>query len=225
MKKYFVAMGILMLLMAESRAMDRSESINYAIKNNPTVIAMQKKASAAKARLNQATSAFFPTASLNGNIDKSYASPATVQLPQSMVVPQPSSVAHGGGTHAQSRQTAPGEQSGSATHAQGRGVVRGRPCRQQLRAQGCQGRRLGGIRRRRDRGRGQGQHNQHKCRHDSHDPVRRSRCWSNPRRPSTPAGKITAEVQIATPGRAAGEASAVLSIASTGPRSTSTARW
>ncbi|MFA6430810.1 MAG: TolC family protein [Candidatus Margulisiibacteriota bacterium] len=80
MKKYFVVVGILMLFLTEANALDQAESINYAIKNNPTVIALQKKAAAAKARLNQATSAFFPTANLSGDIDKAYSSPATAQI-------------------------------------------------------------------------------------------------------------------------------------------------
>jgi outer membrane protein TolC len=61
-------------------AMDLKESIGVAIKNNPTVIASQKQAAAAQARLNQAFSAFFPTINLNGDLDAAHSSPATAQV-------------------------------------------------------------------------------------------------------------------------------------------------
>lgn len=80
MKKIFVALVVFLFLAAEVKAMDLKESIGEAIKNNPTVIASQKKADAAKAKLNQAVSAFFPTINLSGNLDNAYASPQTVQI-------------------------------------------------------------------------------------------------------------------------------------------------
>ncbi|MCX5751087.1 MAG: TolC family protein [Candidatus Saganbacteria bacterium] len=80
MKKCFVALVILMCFVVSAEAMDLNESINSAIKNNPTVIASQKSAAAANARLNQAFSAFFPTVNLNGHLNSAYSSPATVQI-------------------------------------------------------------------------------------------------------------------------------------------------
>lgn len=80
MKKYLFVPVILILCAAEVYAMDLNESISFAIKTNPTVIASQKKASAAAAKLNQAVSAFFPSVNLNGNLNKAYSSPQTVQI-------------------------------------------------------------------------------------------------------------------------------------------------
>ncbi|HLD34459.1 MAG TPA: TolC family protein, partial [Patescibacteria group bacterium] len=60
--------------------MQLPESIDYALKNNPTVIASQKKAAAAEAKLSQAVSAFFPSVKLDGNLNRAYSQPATVQM-------------------------------------------------------------------------------------------------------------------------------------------------
>ncbi|MBI5701039.1 TolC family protein [Candidatus Saganbacteria bacterium] len=56
------------------------ESINIALKNNPAVIAMDKKNEAAKAKLAQAVGAFFPTLKIDGNISRDYSQPATAQI-------------------------------------------------------------------------------------------------------------------------------------------------
>ncbi|MCX5749921.1 MAG: TolC family protein [Candidatus Saganbacteria bacterium] len=80
MRKYLLVPFILILFMAQANAMDLDESINFAIKTNPTVIASQKKAAAAGAKLNQAISAFFPAVNVNGNLNQAYSSPQTVQI-------------------------------------------------------------------------------------------------------------------------------------------------
>lgn len=80
MKKYLVMPVIFLSLIACADAMDLNESVNFALKNNPTVIAAQKKAAAARARYNQAISAFFPTVNLSGDYDKAYSSPQTIHL-------------------------------------------------------------------------------------------------------------------------------------------------
>jgi outer membrane protein TolC len=80
MKQSLIILTGMIFLSSTVHAMDLSESIEYSLKNNPTVIAAQKKAAAAGARLNQAVSAFFPTIDLDGNYDQSYSSPATVQI-------------------------------------------------------------------------------------------------------------------------------------------------
>ncbi|MDD5593782.1 MAG: TolC family protein [Candidatus Margulisbacteria bacterium] len=56
------------------------ESVNFALKNNPSVIAAQKKADAAGAKFNQAIGAFFPTVKIDGSYGRSYTQPSTVQF-------------------------------------------------------------------------------------------------------------------------------------------------
>ncbi len=81
MKKLFSLVVLCLLGFAPAvNALDLKESINFAIKNNPTVVASQKKAEAARAKLGQAVSAFFPTVNLNGNVDDAYAQPQNVQV-------------------------------------------------------------------------------------------------------------------------------------------------
>ncbi|MFA5839485.1 MAG: TolC family protein [Candidatus Margulisiibacteriota bacterium] len=80
MKKYFVFLLILASILVKAEALDLKESIKVAVKQNPTVIASQKKAAAAGARLNQALSTFFPTVNLSGNYDQAYSSPTNVQI-------------------------------------------------------------------------------------------------------------------------------------------------
>ena len=100
MKKSLMISMVSISLIAGAYAMDLNDSINVAIKNNPTVIASQKKAAAAKAKLNQAVSTFFPTLGINGNLDGVYSQPATAQIaiggvPQTIKfgVDQPATVA------------------------------------------------------------------------------------------------------------------------------------
>jgi outer membrane protein TolC len=61
-------------------ALTLTDSIDTALKNNPSIIASQKKLEAASARLNQAVGAFLPTIKLDGNYGRSYTQPSSVQI-------------------------------------------------------------------------------------------------------------------------------------------------
>lgn len=65
-------------LAAPAAALTLKESIKSALKNNPSVLASQKKLDAARARLNQAVGAFFPTISLDGSLGRNYTQPSSV---------------------------------------------------------------------------------------------------------------------------------------------------
>lgn len=60
--------------------MDLKESVNYAIKHNPSVLASKKNLEAAHARLSQAFGAFLPKININGNYGKAYSQPQTMQI-------------------------------------------------------------------------------------------------------------------------------------------------
>jgi outer membrane protein TolC len=80
MRKAFLLFVIALFMVSGSYAMQLAESIDYALKNNPTVIASQKKAAAAEAKRSQAVSAFFPSVNLDGNLNRVYSQPATMQM-------------------------------------------------------------------------------------------------------------------------------------------------
>jgi len=80
MKRILVAVGTIFLLADLAQAMTLKESIDQAIKTNPTVISYRKKMTAADARLNQAIGSFMPTVQVNGSYGKAYTSPSTVQI-------------------------------------------------------------------------------------------------------------------------------------------------
>ncbi|MFA5113809.1 MAG: TolC family protein [Candidatus Margulisiibacteriota bacterium] len=61
-------------------ALTLSDSVSLALKQNPAVLASQKKAVAAGAKLNQAIGSFFPTVKIDGSLGRSYAQPSTVQI-------------------------------------------------------------------------------------------------------------------------------------------------
>jgi outer membrane protein len=61
-------------------ALTLRDSVSLALKYNPSVLAAQKKAEAAGAKLNQAVGAFFPTVKIEGNLGKAYTQPSTVQI-------------------------------------------------------------------------------------------------------------------------------------------------
>jgi outer membrane protein len=63
-----------------AQALTYQESVTYALKNSPSVLAAERRLSAAQARMGQAVGAFFPTIKLDGNYGKSYAQPSTMQL-------------------------------------------------------------------------------------------------------------------------------------------------
>jgi len=71
---------ILVFLAGISPALTLKESINLALKNNPSIIASQKKLDAANARMGQAIGAFLPTIKVDGNIGRSYSQPSVVQM-------------------------------------------------------------------------------------------------------------------------------------------------
>lgn len=80
MKKFIVGFAVLIILAVVSNALTLKESIDFALKNNPSVLTAQKKVDAANARLNQAVGAFLPTIQLSGNYGSAYTQPSTVQF-------------------------------------------------------------------------------------------------------------------------------------------------
>jgi len=81
MRKTIIGSSILFLVLAGiSPALTLKESINIALKNNPSVIATSKKADAASAKLAQAIGAFFPTLKVDGTLGRSYTQPSAVQI-------------------------------------------------------------------------------------------------------------------------------------------------
>lgn len=80
MKRVAILFFIFTITLSVAQALTLQESIGLALKNNPSVIASQKKVDAAQARLNQAVGAFFPTIKLDGNYGRSYTQPSTVQI-------------------------------------------------------------------------------------------------------------------------------------------------
>jgi outer membrane protein len=81
MRKTILGSSLLILLLVGSTgALTLNESIGVALKNNPAVIAAQKKLDAAGAKLNQAVGAFFPTIKLNGNYTDLHSDPQVMQV-------------------------------------------------------------------------------------------------------------------------------------------------
>jgi outer membrane protein len=81
MRKTLIVSSLLLLVLAPTAfGLTLKDSIDTALKQNPAVVASQKKAAAAGAKYNQAVGAFFPTVKLDGNLGKSYTQPSTVQI-------------------------------------------------------------------------------------------------------------------------------------------------
>jgi outer membrane protein TolC len=76
----FLILTFEFILLSSVQAMTLIESVDMAKKNNPAVLASQKKVDAANAKLNQAVGAFFPNVQLSGNYGYSYSQPSTVQI-------------------------------------------------------------------------------------------------------------------------------------------------
>jgi outer membrane protein TolC len=72
--------SLLLLFGSGSQAMTLKESIEGALKNNPVILASQKKLQAAEAKVGQATGAFMPTIKLDGNYGNSYTQPSVTQM-------------------------------------------------------------------------------------------------------------------------------------------------
>lgn len=70
----------LFFLTGAASALTLKESVNIALKNNPSVVASRKKADAADAKLGQAIGTFLPTVKIDGSYGKSYTQPSTVQF-------------------------------------------------------------------------------------------------------------------------------------------------
>ncbi|MBI5400296.1 TolC family protein [Candidatus Saganbacteria bacterium] len=80
-KIWLLAIPVMALLVScPARALTLKESIGAALKNNPSVLAAQKKLDAAGARLNQAVGAFFPTIKLSGSYSSLYSDPQVIQV-------------------------------------------------------------------------------------------------------------------------------------------------
>lgn len=75
-----------MVLLRGASALTLPESINYGLKNNPSVQAAKKQVDAAAARLAQATGAFLPTIKLDGSLSKTYSEPSIVQISTQEIV-------------------------------------------------------------------------------------------------------------------------------------------
>ena len=81
MRKTLIGSSLLLIILTTaSFGTTLTESIGLALKQNPSVLASQKKANAAGARLNQAVGAFFPTVKIDGSLGQSYTQPSIVQI-------------------------------------------------------------------------------------------------------------------------------------------------
>jgi len=81
MVKVLLAILFLLLFLAQAgSALNLKESVEIALRKNPGVISIQKKADASGARLSQAIGAFFPTVKLDGSYGKIYSQPAQMQI-------------------------------------------------------------------------------------------------------------------------------------------------
>ena len=74
-----VMLGLL-ILQSACPALTLKESIDIALKENPSLQAAQKKLNAADARFAQAVGSFFPTIKVDGSISRNYQQPSTVQI-------------------------------------------------------------------------------------------------------------------------------------------------
>lgn len=80
-KNAVILSALLSLALATAApALTLSDSVGLALKQNPAVLASQKKAVAAGAKLNQAIGSFFPTVKIDGSLGRSYSQPSTVQI-------------------------------------------------------------------------------------------------------------------------------------------------
>jgi len=81
MRKTIIGSSVLILFLATaSNALTLKESIDIALRNNPSIIASQKKFDASEARFRQAVGALFPTVKLDGNYGRSYSQPSSMQI-------------------------------------------------------------------------------------------------------------------------------------------------
>lgn len=78
--RFLVFTCLSLLIISPVHGLTLKESIDLALKNNPSVISSQKKVNAAEARLSQAIGTFFPTVKLSGSYGRSYTEPYTVQI-------------------------------------------------------------------------------------------------------------------------------------------------
>ncbi|MCU0641265.1 MAG: TolC family protein [Candidatus Margulisbacteria bacterium] len=80
MSRILVASLLIPLAVTAAASLTLTDSVGLALKQNPSVVASQKKAAAAEAKLNQAVGAFFPTVKIDGNYGKAYTQPSTMQI-------------------------------------------------------------------------------------------------------------------------------------------------
>ena len=71
---------LLLTFSLSAHALTLKDSVGIALKNNPSVLASQKKLDAANARLNQAVGAFFPDIKLSGNYTDIHSDPQIMQV-------------------------------------------------------------------------------------------------------------------------------------------------
>ena len=80
MKRTPILFFIFLSAISAAQALTLKESIGLALKNNPGIIASQKKADAAEAKFNQAVGSFLPTIKIDMTYGKAYTAPSTVQM-------------------------------------------------------------------------------------------------------------------------------------------------
>ncbi len=81
MKKRFLGLALILLMGGSAaRALTLPDSVDIALKHNPSVLAAQKKLDAANARLAQAVGAFFPNIKLSGNYADLHSDPQVMQV-------------------------------------------------------------------------------------------------------------------------------------------------
>lgn len=76
----FILLFVVLFLTSEVFAFEKltlRKSIDLALKNNPKIVALQHRITAAEGKVGQAVSGFFPTLSVNGEYGRNYQSPLT----------------------------------------------------------------------------------------------------------------------------------------------------
>ncbi|MFA6432006.1 MAG: TolC family protein [Candidatus Margulisiibacteriota bacterium] len=76
MRNKLITLFFVLLLFGSSFGLTVQESIDLALKQNPTVLANKKKVDAADAKFRQAVGTFAPTIKIDGNLGRNYSQPA-----------------------------------------------------------------------------------------------------------------------------------------------------
>ena len=76
MRNKLITLLFVLLIAGSSFGLTIQQSVDLALKQNPSVLASQKKVAAADAKLRQAVGTFAPTIKLDGNLGKTYSQPS-----------------------------------------------------------------------------------------------------------------------------------------------------